>query len=69
MTYDRTNTSCGYQRSVYDFTAISYMVNDSLFESGTVRHRFWYEGRLLKDINGIWSAKLRYIDHLTPQKP
>lgn len=69
MTYDRINTSCGHQRSVYDFTATSYMINDSLFESGTVHYRFWYEGRLLKDITGTWSAKFRWIDKLTPNKP
>lgn len=69
MVYDNTNTSCGIQRSVYYYQVKSYMSGDKLIESGTVEHRYYYEGRMVKHLFGEWAAELKYVDHLTPMKP
>lgn len=69
MVYDNTNTSCGIQRSVYYYHARSYMAGDTLIESGTVEHRYYYEGRMVKHLFGDWRSEARYVDRLTPMKP
>lgn len=69
MVYDNTNTSCGIQRSVYYYHARSYMAGDTLIESGTVEHRYYYEGRMVKRLFGDWRSEARYVDRLTPMKP
>jgi len=68
MTYDRTNTSCGLQRSIYDYSVTTIRKGDSVFESGAVRYRWYYEGNLIKDLQGTFTVKLKYIDKLTPNK-
>jgi len=68
MTYDRTNTSCGLQRSIYDCSVTTIRKGDSVFESGAVRYRWYYEGNLIKDLPGSFTVKLKYIDKLTPNK-
>lgn len=69
MVYDNTNTSCGKQRKIYTYKVKSYMSRDSLIENGTVNHKFYYEDRLIKNIDGTFKSKSKYVDRLTPQKP
>lgn len=66
MVFDVTNTSCGLQRFVYDYTVTSYRINDSIFESGTVRHRWYYNNQLMKDMQGTFESRLKFIDNKTP---
>jgi len=68
MTHDVTNTSCGVQRFVYDYTVTTTRHYDSIFEHGSVRYRFYFNGALLKDLPGEFTAKLKFVDGLTPHR-
>lgn len=68
MTHDVTNTSCGIQRFVYDYTVTTTRQYDSIFEQGTVRFRWYFNGTLQKDLPGEFTAKLKYVDKLTPHR-
>ncbi len=59
-TSDQTNTSCGEQRTIYDYTSTGFVRNDTLFESGTVRYRWYYYGQLRKELNGTWESWVKF---------
>lgn len=45
------------------------MVDNYLVESGTVDYEFYYYGKLVKQLNGVWYSRARWVDRLTPMKP
>lgn len=63
-TSDQTNTSCGEQRVIYDYTSTGFVRNDTLFESGTVRYRWYYYGQLRKELNGTFESWVKFKRHL-----
>ncbi len=59
-TSDQFNNSCGEQRTIYDYTSTGFVRNDTLFESGTVRYRWYYYGQLRKELTGTWQSWVKF---------
>lgn len=59
MTLKFSSSSCGQQDAIFDYTVQATSQYDSLFESGTIRYRWYYEGELRRDLPGTFTAKLR----------
>jgi len=54
------NNSCGNQVSIFDYHVTSHCTGDSMIESGTIRYRFYYEGKLLTDTTGTYTAGVKW---------
>jgi hypothetical protein len=54
------NNSCGNQVTVFDYDVTCHCTGDSLIETGIIRHLFYYEGRLLTDTTGTYTAGVKW---------
>jgi hypothetical protein len=60
MVFDQTNTTCGIQRTIWQWNVTAFMVGDTLCESGTIYYQFYYYGILRKESIGSWSSKVTW---------
>lgn len=56
IVFDETNTSCGVQRTVWEWESTAYFRNDTMVEHGTVNYRWYYYGELRKQSRGTWQS-------------
>ena len=60
FTTDQTNYSCGEQRVIYDYIVKGYVGRDTIYESGDVRYRLYFNKVLCKELNGSWSSWVKF---------
>lgn len=64
MTSDVTNTNCGHQRVIWDYSSTATFENNTITEYGTVRYRLYYYGELVKELHGTWHSSAAWHSKL-----
>jgi hypothetical protein len=59
MTLIFESESCGLQKAIYDYYTTATVSYDSIFETGTIRYRWYYDNELRRDLTGRFTAKLK----------
>jgi len=60
FTTDQTNNSCGEQRVIYDYNVTGYVRHDTIYESGDVHYRLYFNKVLIKELHGSWSSWVKF---------